>query len=224
MNVVDRSGLRRLAKVGWLSEQPGPFQDRVAAVGRWTTFARGQMLYAEGDEATAIFGLGDGLLDVSIPISDEEEVVIYRAPPGFWIGDSAVMAGTTRSISLTAAMDSRVFRVPAAAVHRLIAENPGDWVHLAKLAHQNGTLALTVLAETLSLPPRARFARMLLRLATADGAVHATQAELGLMAGMSRAAFRRAFGDVISSGAVVVDYGGIRIVDRPAIEATAKYR
>lgn len=222
MNSVDRNPLQKLGRIGWLSEQPVEFRDRVAGAGRWTSFARGQMLYSHGDEATAIFGLGDGLLDVSIPINSEEDVVIYRGPPGLWIGDSGVMAGKKRTLSLMAAVDSRVFRISSTAVQRLIAENPGDWIYFAKLAHQNGTLALNILAETLALPPRARFARMLLRLATVDGAVHATQAELGRMAGMSRAAFRRAFGDVISSGAVTVDYGGIRIVDRPAIEAAAR--
>jgi CRP/FNR family transcriptional regulator, cyclic AMP receptor protein len=222
MNIIDRTALQSLATVGWLSEQPQDFQARVAAAGRWTTFARGQLLYSEGDEATAVFGLGEGLLDISLPISPEEEVVVYRAPPGFWIGDAAVLAGKTRTVSLTAAVESRVFRLSAVSVRRLLDEKPAYWACFMQLTHRNATLALQVLAEVLALPPRARFARMLLRMASTDGAVHVTQTELGRMAGMSRSALRRALGDLIASGAIAVDYGCLRIVDRPALETAAE--
>ena len=224
VNKVDRNNLDRLATVGWLSEQPLDFQARVAAAGRWTTFARGQVVYSEGDTATAIYGLGEGLLDISIAISAEEQVVVYRAPRGFWIGHSAVLAGSTRTVSLTAAVESRVFRLSAVAVRRLLAERPADWIRFALLSHRNLALALQGLAEVLALPPRVRFARMLLRMASADGAVRVTQTELSRMAGMSRAAFRRALGDLIATGAIAVAYGDLRIVDRPALENAARDR
>lgn len=224
MNRTDSNMFERLATVGWLSEQPQEFQARVAAAGRWTTFRRRQVLYADGDEATAIFGLGEGLLDISLPISPEEEVVVYRASPGFWIGDSAVLAGSTRTVSLTAVVESRVFRLSGTAARRMLADHPADWLCFAQLAHRNVTLALQVLSEVLALPPRARFARMLLRMVSPEGMVHITQAELGRMVGMSRAAFRRALGDLIAGGGVAVDYGGLRIVDRKALEAAAEKR
>jgi CRP-like cAMP-binding protein len=214
--------LRGLAEVGWLSEQPAQFQARIAAAGRWARYTRGQPLYDEGEGGDAVFGLAEGLLDISIPVHRDEEVVIHRAPPGFWIGDSAVMAGATRTISVRAAADSRVFRLSAAAVQRMLAEHPGDWVCFARLAHRNGTLAVRVLAEALSLPPRVRFARLLLRIATPDGLVQATQAELGRMAGKSRDSFRRAFRELIASGVVAVEYGGLRIIDRRALETVAE--
>jgi len=72
--------LQTLATVGWLSEQPPDFQDRIAAAGRWTTFGRGQMLYPEGDEADAVFGRGKGLCDIPIPINRDDDAVISRAP------------------------------------------------------------------------------------------------------------------------------------------------
>ena len=213
--------LGALAEVGWLSEQPADFQALIASAGRWTTFPRQALLYAEGDESTAIFGLGEGMLDVSIPVSVDEEVVIYRAPPGFWIGDSGVLACSTRTLSLRAAVESRVFRISAAALLRILEEQPASWTCFARLSHHNGTLAIQVLAEVLGLPPRVRFARMLLRMASADGMVRATQEELGRMAGMSRPAFRRSFGDLIATGVVATTYGGVQIVDLEALHAVA---
>lgn len=218
----DRSNkLQVLGQVGWLSEQPAAFQARIAAAGRWQTLARGKLLYEKDDLSDALFGLGAGQLDVAVPTTGDETVVVYRAPPAFWIGDSGLLAEAPRSISVTAAADSWVFRVSAMAVRRLLDENPAYWVCFARLAHQNGTLALNVLAEVLSLSPRARFARMLLRMAAADGSVHVTQAELGRLAGMSRAAFRRSFRDLIASGVVATAYGGLRIIDRAALQAIA---
>ncbi|ULB11518.1 Crp/Fnr family transcriptional regulator [Cereibacter azotoformans] len=210
--------LRGLASVGWLAEQPDAFQTRMARAGRWSTVPRGGLLYAVGDVPNAIFGLGEGLLEVSIPITGEEEVTIYRARPGFWIGDSALLAETTRSITVSAAVESRIFRVPIGAVRRNLAEHAEDWICFFRLNHANATLAVRILAEVLALTPRARFARMLLRLADPDGSVRATQEDLCRMAGMSRAAFRRAFKGLIDAGSVRTEYGVLWIVDRAALQ------
>lgn len=211
--------LGALDRIGWLSEQPAGFQARIAAAGRWVSLTRGEELYTVGDEPTALFGLEEGHLDLSIPIGRNELVAIHRAGPGFWIGDSALLATGRRTLNLTAASPSRVFRVPAGAVRQLLADHPEGWACFARLAHLNGTLAVQVLAEVLALPPRARFARMLLRMAGPDGTVRATQEELGALAGMSRAAFRRAFGALIQAGVVRTEYGGLRIIDMAALHA-----
>ena len=210
--------LRSLPATGWLAEQPMAFQARMVSVGRWMTVPRGGVLYTVGDVPDAIYGLGQGRLDMSIPIGSDEEVIIYRALPGFWIGESALLAGTTRSITVSAAAECRVFRIPIGAVRRALAAHPEDWVCFFRLNHANASLAVRILAEVLSLPPRARFARMLLRQAGPDGSVRATQEELGRMAGMSRSAFRRAFTALIEAGALRTEYGGVRIVDRAALE------
>lgn len=215
------ANLQSLAVVGWLAEQPADFQARMARLGRWVSVRRGSLLYAVGDDADAIFGLGEGMLDVAIPVSEDQEAVAHRGMPGFWVGDSALLAGSRRTISVYAAADSRVFKLPAKAVHRSLGEFAEDWKCFYRLSHLNTTLSLRTLAEIISLPPRVRFARALLRLTTTDGAVRLTQEELGRMVGMSRAAFRRSFAALIEQGIVDVEYGGIRIRDRTALEREA---
>lgn len=214
--------LRSLATQGWLSEQPMDFRIRMARAGRWTIVPRGALVYGFGDTPNAIYGLVEGLLDISIPIGGDEEVTIHRAGPGFWIGESALLAEMNRGITLLAASDCRVFRIPISMVRRSLAEHPEDWPCFFRLSHKNVSLALQVLAETLSLSPRARFARTLIRMASADGLVRVTQEELGRMAGMSRAAFRRSFIELIESGAVHTKYGQLRIVDHAALDRAAQ--
>lgn len=216
-----QDSLLKLAANGWLAEQPLEFQERLVRIGRWVSITRGSVLYAVGDEADAIYGLGEGMLDVAIPVSDDQEVVAHRAMPGFWIGDSALLAGSRRTISVHAAADCRVFKLPAPAVHRSLREHPEDWMCFYRLSHLNVTLSMRALAEIISLPPRVRFARALLRLTASGDTVRLTQEELGRMVGMSRAGFRRSFAALIEQGIVHVEYGGIRITDRAALEREA---
>lgn len=211
--------LRNLASVGWLGEQPSAFQTRMARIGRWMSVRRGQVIYATGDEADAIYGLSEGLLDVAIPVDVEHEVVIHRATAGFWIGDSALLAGSIRTLTLSAASEAQLFKLPAGSVHRNLEEHPEDWICFYRLSHLNANKGLQALAEVISLPPRARFARVLLRLTSPAGTVHITQEELGRMVGMSRAAFRRSFAALIRQGIVDVEYGCIRIRNLPALES-----
>jgi CRP/FNR family transcriptional regulator, cyclic AMP receptor protein len=213
--------LKNLATTGWMGEQPPAFQARMAKIGRWMSMRRGQVIYAVGDEADAVYGLGEGLLDVSIAVDPQREVVIHRATAGFWIGDSALLAGSVRTLTLSAASDGQLFKLPAASVHRNLNEHPEDWICFYRLNHLNANRALAALAEVISLPPRARFARALLRLTSSAGAVHVTQEELGRMVGMSRAAFRRSFAALITQGIVEVEYGRIQIRDLAALESEA---
>lgn len=213
-----------LGRSGWLAEQPPDFRGRMARIGRWTKVPRGGPLYVVGEAPDAIFGLAEGLIDIMIPIGPDEEVIVHRAPPGMWIGDGALLSRVPRMVSVRAAADCRLFRIPHAALARVLDAHPGDWMYLHRLSTINATLCIQTLAEVISLPPKARFARLMLRIATADGSVHATQEELGRMTGMSRAAFRRSLQSLIASGAIETGRGTIRVHDRDALEGAARNR
>ena len=208
MTQVDHAQLKILASVGWLSGESAEFRARVSAIGRWISLSRGESVYEAGDEPMAIYGLGEGLLDVLVPLGEDEEVLIHRAPPGFWIGDGTILTGTKRAVSVRTARDSRLFAVPGGALKQQLSLFPEGWVALQRLSARKAQLAVTALAEVLALPPRRRFALLLLRCASPDGVVQATQEELGRLMGMSRMAFRRAFRDLMDQGIARTDYGG----------------
>lgn len=169
--------LKALARVGWLAEQPTPFQNRIEQLGRWISIRRGQVLYSIGEDAKFMYGLGEGLLDVSITVNAERDVIIHRAAVGLWVGDSAILSGSARAVSLTAASDVQVFKLPGAAVLQNLAQYPEDWICFYRLSHMNITRCLQALAEVISLPPRTRFARALLRLTAVTGQIQVTQEE-----------------------------------------------
>lgn len=215
------NGLGLLGEVGWLAESPQDFRTRIAALGRWIAVPRGKILYSVGDAPDALYGVGEGMVDISVPVDAEEQVTVYRAAPGFWIGDGSLLADMPRLLTVSVPVGSLLFRVPGVALARSLESHPSDWKHLHRLAGQNGALSVRMLAEALVLSPRARFARLLLRLATAEGWVESTQEDLGKLAGMSRAGFRRAFAALIDTGAVETGRGRIRIRDRAALEVEA---
>lgn len=216
------SRLKSLAISGWLADEPAEIRARLAALGRWVALRRGTAVFEAGDEPIAIYGIDRGALDICVPLAHGEEVLIHRAPPGFWIGDGAILTGLKRVLSVRAASDSRVFAIPEGALRRNLERFPEDWVALHRLSARNAALAATALAQTIALPPAQRFACLLLRCVSPDGMVRATQEELGRMAGMSRVAFRRAFRELIAESVVLTEYGSIRILDRARLEAIAQ--
>jgi CRP-like cAMP-binding protein len=218
---ADELRLGFLATAGWLAEESADTRARMGALGRWMTVRRGEPLYEAGDEPMAIYGLAKGLLDLSVPLPQGEEVLIHRAPPGFWIGDGMILTGHRRAMTVRAVAPSRVLAISVGALRNHLARVPEDWVALHRLAARNAALAVTALAEILSLPPRQRFACVILRTMASDGTVQATQGELGQLAGMSRAAFRRAFGELIAQGVVRTEYGAIRVLDRARLTTIA---
>jgi CRP/FNR family transcriptional regulator, cyclic AMP receptor protein len=213
-----RSKLFPLDEIGWLATQPQSLREWVARSGRWRVFAKGEPLYEVGDEPAAMYGLGRGALEVLIPVSADDQVTIHRAEPGFWIGDSGLLAGTRRVISVVAATRSRVYCIPAGSVRSLLGERSEYWRCFYELAHRNGTLAVATLAEVLSRSPEARLARMLLRLADVNGEIHATQSELARLLGVTRSSLQRALGHLLNDAGLRTGYGMIVIADRAKLQ------
>lgn len=190
--------------------------------GRWRHFSAGEIIYLAGDEPDGMYGLASGALDVSFPLQGEEAVTLHRAEPGFWIGEAALMAGATRIVGLSAALESRVFHIPLGALSELLRRDPACWRLLYEQSFANLTVALTLLAEALSLTPRARVARLLLRLADDDGSVRGSQDDFGRLIGMTRSSVRRALASLAAEGAVRTGYACLEIVDRERLAAITR--
>jgi len=214
----DRARLGILAKVGWLSRQPAAFQAAIARVGRWREFKPGEVLYLSGDGPDGLYGLQDGVLEISFPLVGEEEVVLHRAEPGFWIGEAAILTGQTRFITLVAAAAARVLFIPRVELRRMIEADSRHWQAFYEQSVANQILTLTLLAEALSLTPRARVARLLLRLADEDGVVEANQEDLARLLGMTRSSIRRAVGSLVDNAMVSSGYRRLVIEDRGRLE------
>lgn len=206
-----------LDRIGWLAGQPAEFRQWAAESGRWRQFAAGEIIYLPDDDPDGMYGLAEGALEVSFALEKGEAVTIHRAEPGFWIGEAALMARAQRLVGLSAALESRVFHIPVAPLREVLQREPAFWRPLYEQSFGNLTVALTLLAEVLSLTPRARLARLLLRLADGDGRVRVNQDDVGRAIGMTRSSVRRAVASLVEEGTVRTGYALLEIVDREAL-------
>jgi CRP-like cAMP-binding protein len=211
-----------LAEIGWLSRQPKDFQSLIARLGRWRKLEARETVYLAGEEPEGLFGLAEGILEMTFPLISEEPVVVHRAEPGFWIGDTAILTDQKRLVTVSAATCARVFVIPASSIRRIVKEEPRHWRSFYDLCVTNQVTTLVLLAEAVSLSPRARIARILLRLALPDGSVPGSQEDLGRLLGMTRSSVRRALSSLIEIGAVASGYGAISIRDRTLLETLVR--
>lgn len=206
-----------LRQVGWLAEQPEDFQQWAQQIGRWKTFDKGQFVYHFGDPSDGLYGLASGDLQITFPLVAEEPVIIHRAEVGFWIGDAAELANEARFVTIMAASKTRLLHLPSPAIRILLANNPEHWRSFYKLSNTNCRLAISLLAEALSLTVRARVCRRLLSLTKDGGDAAITQDELAKLLGVTRPTLRRCLADLEEQGAIKTQYRNVRVLDSVAL-------
>jgi len=216
--------LGTLNKTGWLSDQPQDLRNWIARNGRWLRYTPRETLYLAGDTPDGLYGLANGTLELSFPLPGSDPVVFHRAEPGFWIGEAAILSSEPRMVTVTAASECLVFFVPAAKLTALLEAEPHHWRSFYDQSNRNLKTALMLLSETLSLTPRARLARLLLRIADPRGEVTGSQQELGQLVGMPRSTLRRALASLVKTGVVKSGYGRLVVADRAALERIATDR
>lgn len=208
-----RTKLDALDSVGWLSAQPPGFKQWAGQIGRWKTFKKGEFIYHYGDPSDGIYGLESGALQITFPLVAEEPVIIYRAEVGFWIGDAAELSNTPRFVTLMAASESRLLHIPSWSIRVLLANSPEHWRSFYQLSASNERLAVTLLAEVLSLTVKARVCRRLLALTNGDGDASITQDELAKLLGITRPTLRRCLVELEALGAIRTRYRKLRVLD-----------
>lgn len=204
--------MRGLTRFGWLANQPTPFQDLLKAAGRWRRHDRREALYEVGGQPRALYGLAEGSLDILMPTRSGDMITVHRAEPGFWIGDSALLAKAPRLVSVFAAPGSQVFSVPAEAVREILRKEPEHWRCFYELSHMNVSRAMGEYVALVSSPPGARLRSLLLRLSHLDGKVSATQTELAALLGVNRSSIQRALDEMVAAGTIRTGYRCIWVI------------
>lgn len=207
-----------LDTVGWLAGESEEFRAWVAQAGRWRVYDAGRVIYSVGDPPDGIYGLGSGSLGITLPLADDEPVLMHIAEVGFWLGDAAELARVPRIVTLSAASRCRLLHLPGRAVHALLAERPQYWSAFYRLSTINAGKASVHLAEALALTVRARVCRHLLRLSKAPQVVEITQDDLSRVVGVARGTLRRCLQELADLGAVDISYRKLRVLD-PALLA-----
>jgi CRP-like cAMP-binding protein len=121
-------------------------------------------------------------------------------------------------VSVIAATDTRLLKLPGNAIHRLLEDRPEFWRAFYQLSARNLMTAVTLLSESLALTVRARVCRRLLSLSPPTGAARLTQADLARVLGISRPTLRRCLDELVAQRAIQIMYGKVLVLNRAILE------
>ena len=190
-----------LAKVPLFAGLPEVELARLGNLLRARRYARGEVIFLEGDEGTSLCLIAEGRIRIQLTGADGREVVINVYGPGEIFGEMALLDGEPRSADAIAQEASRVFWLQREDFAAFLDSHPrAAMTMLASLSHRLRHTTRVVQDATFRDVP-SRLARVLLDLAARHGQAveqgirldtRVTQGELAAMVGASRETVNRA--------------------------------
>ncbi|MCX7304856.1 MAG: Crp/Fnr family transcriptional regulator [Hyphomicrobiales bacterium] len=206
---------------GWLSRQPEPFRADVLKHCTLRHFDAGETLYGVGDDATGVYGLVEGAIELDLA---NGRIGTIRTA-GYWIGETAAFRRAPRIVSLIAIVPSYTLYLPLAEFERLI-RNAEYCRYFALLVIDHIDEALAIIADLMTADPLARVSGRLVTLGNAQSSgsktLPVTQAELASMCGLARPTVNKVIKVLTKSGVLQSHYGRLTIVDLARLEKLAR--
>ncbi len=189
--------------------------ERFAAAAKQHSFQRGDLVFAEGDEAEHLYVVNRGRIAIANRNMDRESLLALMGT-GDLFGEMALFDGQGRSALARALEPSEVVSVPFSVMR---AELEGDaealW-NVVRLLVKRVRAADEALADSVFLDVTGRTAKRLLEIAgdTDEFTLPVTQEELAGMIGASRERVNKAIAQFIRLGWMEQHERTYRIVDR----------
>jgi CRP-like cAMP-binding protein/class 3 adenylate cyclase len=190
-----------LAKVPVFAGLPEDERERLGSLLRSRRYTRGEVIFLEGDQGTALCLIAEGRIRIQLTGSDGREVVISVYGPGEIVGELALLDGEPRSADAIAQDALRVYWLQREDFAAFLDNHPrAAMTMLASLSRRLRHTTRVVQDATFNDVP-ARLARVLLDLAAGNGQasdngvrieLRLTQGELAAMVGASRETVNRA--------------------------------
>lgn len=216
--VMDRTDALAVARTtGWLAALPPRDREDILSRTELLHFSASEPIYNAGEEAGGLFGVVKGSLKLWLLPHHGEDGLAHISGVGNWVGDVAAVSGRSRRITITAASDCIILRLPRARLLALAEEKPHIWRAVAQLLSINFLLAMDVIDTLRREDPVERLAATLLNLIAHTSSVPAivgvSQADLGAIARLSRSTVNRSLAELSHRGWVRLKYGSVEIVD-----------
>ncbi|WP_171211447.1 Crp/Fnr family transcriptional regulator [Ruegeria sp. HKCCA5426] len=220
------NNLKTLRKGGWFSNRSTAFQRDLLECGIAKDFEASQALYHHGDTVNGIFAVLEGGVQITVPADDGQEFVIHREGAGFWVGDLALFADSSRLVSVVATQTTRALFFPNSRVTKLVQEKPDYVRDFYALSHENMQTALRIVANLVVTGTEKRLALRLLHLdegtSKSDGWIEVSQEELAEMIAVSQPTLHRSLHRLADLGLVEVGYGRVLLKDRRGLIANCQ--
>ena len=194
-------GIALLARAPLFAGLPEEERERLGRLLRPRRYTRGEVIFLEGDQGTALCLIAEGRIRIQLTGSDGREIVINVYGPGELFGELALLDGEPRSADAIAQDAARVFWLQREDFAAFLDAHPrAAMTMLASLSRRLRHTTRVVQDATFRDVP-ARLARVLLDQAARNGQAipngirieaRLTQGELAAMVGASRETVNRA--------------------------------
>ena len=221
----------RLAKGAWFGSLPGKLQDAITERMVRRSFAKGEVIAAQGLRPKGLYVVLDGRVAWNRTTGAREKVLLYIAGPGAWFGQSALVRDTPMSFEVAAHSATHTLLLPRSAYERLIHEDSKSYRRFADKALERFELLIRLYADSLSLAAEDLITSRLATLAqmrSAEsgqrrGAVELTvaQADLAAMIGVSRQTLNAALKRLEADHLIEVGFRRLRIPDPARLHGAA---
>lgn len=226
MSVVDV--IAELQQTALFAGVDGRLLEPLASRAVLRRFARGQVVFTEGEPADHLYVVRDGRLRVLVRSARGDEMTLSVLGPGDALGELSMVDGRPRSASVEALEVTQLVTLPAELVRAALRAEPSL---LFAVAEQLAATLRRLTGETADLVfldlPR-RLAKLLLTEAVADDPSAAARVDLGMSQsglaarlGVTRPSLNRALSGLVRRGWISTDGSSYVLHDVPALQRFA---
>ena len=220
-----RASESELSEIPWLQGLTDEERQRALDAVVVNEVQVGEFICRIGRPATYWFGLLDGLLKMSNDDSQGAVITFTGVAPGGWFGEGTVLKREHYRYNIQALRKSRAAGLPVDTFHWLIDHSLG--FNRFVMNQLNERLGQFIAAREIDRinNPDLRVARNLAALfhpllsPNVGGVLRITQQELAYLVGLSRQRVNEALTTLSAKGWIRVEYGGLRVLDLPALRS-----
>ena len=207
-----------------LNGVPEEVRRRVLAGARLRRFARGEVVFHEGDPGDTLHLISKGRVAIRVATAIGDTATLAVLGAGDFFGELALLEERPRTASVVALEKTETLALHRDDFDQMTRDFPS--VH-AFLVHVLGAQVRRLtgqVMDALYVPAEKRVLRRLAELSRVYGdgegdvIIPLTQEDLATMAGTSRATVNRVLGEAEKAGIVAVGRMRISVVDRAALE------
>ncbi len=214
-----------LAGIPWLALLTSAERDIAVADLKIGEAQPGDLICRIGRPVTYWFGVVDGLLKMSGENADGQALTFAGLPPGGWFGEGTALKREIYRYNVQTLRKSLVAGLPVDTFHRLLDHSIG--FNRFVMNQLNERLAQFIAAREIDRMnnPDLRVARSLAALFNpvlypgVGEVLRITQQELAYLVGLSRQRVNEALSTLEAQGLVRTEYGGLRVLDLPALRS-----
>lgn len=199
------------------TETKKDMQEIFESLGTVRSFAKGEIIYRQGDFASTFCYLKNGRVSVFMTSIDGMEKTLNTASKGELLGEGAFFDKKPRVSSARAVTNCEVVMIDEQTLTNLFSKHPKLAFELLEILSNRIRLLSSQLDSMTFLLADARIARLLLQ-SEKDGRVALTHEEIAAAVGVSRVTVSKTLGKFSANGDISTAYRKIIIKNRDRLE------